>query len=68
LHLSGDIISALLEHKGDIGQTLAAVSEFEAGELEKSLVLGLEANDITNAYMKSITWAESLSQAMSSLT
>jgi len=68
LHLSGDIISALLEHKGDIGQILSVVSEFEAGELEKSLVLGLEPSDITNAYMKSIYWAETLSQAMSNLT
>ncbi len=67
LHLSNDVLMALLEHKGEIGRTLEIVFEYEAGELEKTLILGLETRDITSAYMRSLNWAETLSRAIVSV-
>lgn len=67
LRLSPEVVAALLNHEGDIGKTLNVVSEYEVGELEKTLALGLEPKDITTAYMNSLHWAETLAQAISTI-
>ena len=60
LPLSEDMVSALLEHEGEMGEALACVLAYEMTDWSNIHFQGLSKDDIRVANIEAITWANML--------
>ena len=64
LPLSDDVSSALLQHKGQLGEILNTVIAYERGNWEDTLSLDLDPEVLKEAYLKSISWAAEIEKLL----
>lgn len=57
LPLSDEVTSALLEHKGQLGEALACALAYEVGDFESCRFADLSTDDIVIANIEAVTWA-----------
>jgi EAL and modified HD-GYP domain-containing signal transduction protein len=64
INLSDEIVSAILEFNGIMGEALKCVLAYERAEWEQVSFQKLSAAQICNSYIESIIWAESTRNAL----
>lgn len=64
LPLSDDVSSALLQHKGQLGEILHTVIAYERGNWEDTLSLNLDPEVLKEAYLKAIAWAAEIEKLL----
>ena len=57
LPLNDEVISALLEHKGVLGEALLCTKNYEVGDFENAHFRQLESNDLFVANVEAVSWA-----------
>ena len=57
LPLSGDVVGALLQRKGDLGEALNCVLAYEKSDFENVSFKDLESNDIFITNVEAVSWA-----------
>lgn len=62
LPLSQEINDALLRREGNLGAVLQCVMDYERGNWDAVLHIGLQQGEITQAYLEAITWANQVSK------
>lgn len=62
LPLSQEINDALLRREGNLGAVLQCVLDYERGNWDAVLHIGLQQGEITQAYLEAITWANQVSK------
>lgn len=62
--LSAELELALVTGGGDIGQILKAVTAYEAGRFEESILPGMTHDGLWNIYLESLVWADVTQHAM----
>jgi EAL and modified HD-GYP domain-containing signal transduction protein len=68
LPLSDEIVEALLFRKGNTGRVLKAVLAYERGDLTKALELNITPEAVTNAFINTLHWVNSLVDVMAEIT
>jgi EAL and modified HD-GYP domain-containing signal transduction protein len=58
LPLAEDIRAALVERKGEMGETLDATLAYERGEWDRVACLGLARGEIKAAFLEAVAWVE----------
>ncbi len=64
LPLTDDVSSALLQHKGQLGEILHTVIAYERGNWEDALSLNLDPEVLKDAYLKAIAWAAEIEKLL----
>lgn len=64
LPLSAEVAAALLRHEGALGQALACVLAYEAGQWEQVNFMGLENEQYIETYIEAVNWAEQTSHEL----
>lgn len=64
LPLSEDIVDALLYREGRPGEVLALVLAYERGHWDEVAYDGVEAREISTAYLEALDWAENLNGSL----
>lgn len=64
LPLNEDIVAALLEHKGVLGEALTCVKAYEVGDFNHVSFQKLSAKDINVANVEAITWANMVTESL----
>jgi EAL and modified HD-GYP domain-containing signal transduction protein len=67
IHVTGEIKEALLYRTGNTGTILDVVVNYERGDFEHILDLGIQPDAASAAYLKSISQAEGLWESIKSL-
>ncbi len=60
LPLANDIVRALLNHEGRLGELLEFVTHYEQGEWDKLTMDSLSADELREFYLESIEWSSDL--------
>ncbi len=64
LPLSDEVVDALLEYKGPLGEALRCTKYYEVSDFDNAHFRGLEKNDLFVAFVEAVSWANMVVESL----